>query len=124
MTDKTPEFIEPGSEPVSAKKTAAKTEAHPDAKLTAADLQYIADGIMTEAEILDAKAKARAEIMADKKTKLKAEILTVYLYRAFATKRPDSLERNGIVIVIAKNITWRSLEPASPTPPFFNVAKR
>lgn len=68
----------------SAPQTSAKTAAPPPpeakakddlAALSPAERQAVDDGIMTLAEINDIKAKARADIMADKKGKLKQDML-------------------------------------------------
>ena len=65
MTEKTPEFLEPGPDAAPEKAAAPK-------KTVAVVAE---DGLLTEAEIADIKAKARAEIMADKKGKAKQEML-------------------------------------------------
>lgn len=65
MTDKAPDFLEPGKDAVPAKASTKTVEPHPSDPA----------GLLTVAEIDDIRAKARAEIMADKKGKLKQDIL-------------------------------------------------
>lgn len=69
MTDKTPDFLEPGKDAV-PEKAAAK------AAVKAAEPHH-ADpaGLLTAAEIEEIRKKARAEIMDDKRGKAKQEVL-------------------------------------------------